>query len=152
MIPEPRFDRTPKGVKFGDVVQGQDVKATYKAGQTASVTFHAANPRNNQRTQGSYLTVEREHKINMRDKEVIAHRTIALDGDWSTKFHWRAGPDDPLDLGVSKQSIATLTWDIDSTVEAGRYRICYHGDHKIAKKAKMVPFVGCSSTFEVVSA
>eukprot|EP01034_Spumella_vulgaris_P022327 gene22328-28447_t len=151
LIPEPRFDRLPHGVHFGDVVEGQDVKESYTAGQTASVTFHAANPRNNQRTQGSYVSVEHQYNVQLRDNAVPVYRTIALDGDWSTKFHWRAGPEDPLDLGIAKQSIATLSWAIDSSVEAGNYRICYHGDHKIAKKAKVVPFQGCSSVFKVVA-
>jgi neutral ceramidase len=149
LIPEPRFDRLPVGVHFGQVVEGADVKASYTVGETATVTFHGANPRNNQRTQGSYLSVERQVTTQLRQDTVTLYRTIALDGDWSTKFNWRAGPDDPLDFGVSKQSIATLSWNIDSTVEAGNYRICYHGDHKIAKKAVTVPFVGCSSVFQV---
>jgi neutral ceramidase len=151
LITEPRFDRLPLGVKFGDVVTDKDVKSTYTAGQVAQVTFHAANPRNNQRVQGSYVSVEKQ--LDLKDGNGITlYKTVAYDGDWSTKFDWRAGPEDPLDLGVSKQSIATISWEIDSTVEEGTYRICYHGDHKVAVKATMVPFIGCSSDFTVTAA
>lgn len=144
LMPEPKFDRCPVGTRFGDVVEGKDVKDTYKINDTASVTFHAANPRNNPRVQGSYLTVEKVVTSRF-------YKTVAYDGDWSTKFDWRAGPDDPLDLGFSKQSIATLSWDIPQGTAPGKYRICYHGDHKVSKTSRIVPFVGCSSIFEVVA-
>lgn len=143
LIPEPRFDRVPKNASFGDVFPGKDVKASYKVGETATATFYAANPRNNQRVQGTYLTIEKKSKI--------GYHMIANDADWSTKFHWRAGPEDPLDFGVSKQSIAEISWDISNDITTGTYRICYFGDHKIAKLAKIIPFKGCSSDFTVTN-
>ena len=149
LIPEPKFDRVPQGASFGDVVEGLDVQSAYKPGDLVEVTFHAANPRNNQRIEGSYLTVEKKTEITKND--ITIYKTIANDGDWSTKFEWRAGPEDPLDFGVSKRSIAKLSWAIPSDAAEGTYRICYEGDHRVAKLAKNVPFRGCSSEF-VVSA
>lgn len=149
LMPEPRFDRVVDGKRFGDVVDGKDAKASYKVGETVEATFHAANPRNNQHVQGTYLTVEYQ---NVGDKR---WKTFLNDADWATKFFWLAGKEDPLDLGVSKQSQATLSWNINrEDIPAGvksdtSFRLCYHGDHKVAKLAKIVPFTGCSSTFAV---
>jgi hypothetical protein len=67
----------------------------------------------------------------------------------STKFRWHAGPEDPLDFGVSAQSVTQVTWAIPSDASEGTYRLCYFGDHKIAKTSAVVPFTGCSSTFTV---
>mmetsp|Transcript_2818 Transcript_2818/g.3022 ORF Transcript_2818/g.3022 Transcript_2818/m.3022 type:complete len:734 (+) Transcript_2818:50-2251(+) len=149
LMPEPKFDRVAKGVKFGDVVEGLDVKETYKIGETAQATFHAANPRNNQRIQGTYIEVD--YKISGEDAKKTTWKTVANDGDWSTKFQWRAGPEDPLDLGVSKQSIATISWTIPSDAKEGTYRLCYQGDHKTAKNANVIPFRGCSAEFTVTA-
>jgi hypothetical protein len=61
-----------------------------------------------------------------------------------------------LDLGLTKLSVATLSWKIDpkdipaaATAAGTTFRICYHGDHKVAKLAKVIPFSGCSSTFSI---
>ena len=78
------------------------------------------------------------------------HSVTCTLGDWSTKFMWQAGFDDPLLLGIRKQSVATLWWNISSEVSVGTYRLCYHGDHKVVKVGVAVPFSGCSSNFQVV--
>lgn len=137
------FDRTRIGARFGDVVDREDVQGSYQVGSTAKVTFHAANPRNNKKVQGSYLTVE--HKDGARWK------TVAVDGDWSTKFEWMAGPDDPLDMGLSGVSTATISWAIPSdAATAGVYRICYFGNNKDLR-GNIHDFTGCSSEFTVIN-
>ena len=141
MMPAPKFDAAPKGQSFGDIVPGYDVKSSYKIGETVSAKFVSANPRNNQRTQGTYLTVERKTKL--------AFQTIADDGNWETRFNWQGGIKDPLDFALVPFSQATITWTIPQGTIAGTYRVCHMGDHKIALKAKIIPFQGCSSTFEV---
>jgi neutral ceramidase len=143
LVPEPKFDRTADGASFGDVVKGKDVNRLYMPGETVSVTFHAANPRNNQRIQGSYLTVEYYQSDN--DTVPVAH-----DGDWSTKFRWQAGVDDPFALGFSAISYATISWQIPSDAKLGAYRICYFGDSKESADATPAPFTGCSSQFRVL--
>ena len=148
LMPQPKFDRVPKGIHFGDVVEGSDVKSSYAIGETVTATFHAANPRNNQRLQGTYVEVDMKLVSGGKDN----WKTVANDGDWSTKFQWRGGPEDPLDLGLSKQSTATLSWTIPADAKEGTYRLCYQGDHKMGKLAKIVPFRGCSSEFTVSSA
>lgn len=79
MMPEPRFDSLPHNstIKFGDVVEGKDVLSSYKlgVGEIAEATFHAANPRNNFRTQGSFMTVEK------KQKNGIKYDVVARDGE-----------------------------------------------------------------------
>jgi neutral ceramidase len=142
LMPAPHCDRAPEGTKFGDVVAGFDVQSQYAVGHIASATFHAANPRHNQRPKGTYLTVER---VLDGGRSV----TVAYDGDWETKFRWLCGPEDPLDLGFSRASNATIEWAIPSATPAGTYKLCYYGDHKICHTSKVVPFSGCSSNFDV---
>ena len=142
LMPHNKFDRVEQGFKFGDLVTGSDVRASYNKGEVVQATFHSANPRNNQRAQGTFLTVEKQKSSGRFD-------VVYTDGDWSTSFRWHAGPEDPLDFGVSAASVSTISWTIPADQEAGTYRVCYFGDHKIAKYAKIVAFSGCSSTFVV---
>ncbi|CAM9404584.1 unnamed protein product, partial [Ectocarpus fasciculatus] len=137
------FDHTPRGTSFGDVVEGLDALPSYHHGDSAVVTFHSANPRNDKRVQGTYLTVEKEGRLG-------AFHTVAVDGDWETKFHWSAGKEDPENIGLSGVSRAQITWDIPDSAAPGTYRICHHGNRRTAADHdKVVPFSGCSSTFEV---
>jgi len=136
------FDRTPLGTHFGDIVEGHDVSPSYAAGSTASAKFHSANPRNNQRLQGTFLTVEKKTRLGRWE-------VVAVDGDWETKFHWMAGKDDPLDVGLSGLSEATIFWDIPENT-SGTFRLCHFGDRRLPHDHKAVPFSGCSSEFEVV--
>lgn len=175
LMPAPHSDRVAgKGVRFGDVVKGFDAKEMYKPGDVVSVIFHASNPRHNTRPEGSYLTVEQmvnHHTIEHENRKQVPFseqgdhqifRPVAYDGDWSTKFRWQGGPVDPLDLGFSRQSNVTISWDIPKTVgkvtdgvdvvAPGIYRICYASDFKVPlTDDKIIPFRGCSSTFQVVA-
>jgi neutral ceramidase len=145
LMPEPHCDRVPQGVNFGDVVEGADVKPQYTVGQVASATFHGANPRQNQKPTGTFLTVERV----MDGGRSVA---VAYDHDWETKFNWlNSGKEDPLDLGFARESTATIEWAIPTGTAPGQYKLCYFGDHKISHTSKIVPFTGCSSVFEVVA-
>lgn len=138
------FDRAPVGKNFGDVVENKDVNPSYVGGETAKATFYSANPRNNQRIQGTFLTVEMQTHSGF-------WKTVAVDGDWDTKFHWIAGKEDPLNIGLSGVSRAEISWDIPANVKSGTYRLCHHGDRKMAHDhEKIVPFTGCSSSFSVV--
>lgn len=47
LLPEPLVDSVPVGKEFGDVIY--DANAAYKTGNTVSVKFYGANPRNNMR-------------------------------------------------------------------------------------------------------
>ena len=105
--------------------------------------FHAANPRNNQRLQDTFMTVEKKRSSGA----ITRFDTVSTDGDWSTKFEWRAGLVD--EINFAARSVATLTWEIPEDTAEGEYRVCYFGDHKIISVSKPVPFSGCSSVFTV---
>eukprot|EP00595_Chromulina_sp_UTEXLB2642_P000698 CAMPEP_0196768146 /NCGR_PEP_ID=MMETSP1095-20130614/42402_1 /TAXON_ID=96789 ORGANISM="Chromulina nebulosa, Strain UTEXLB2642" /NCGR_SAMPLE_ID=MMETSP1095 /ASSEMBLY_ACC=CAM_ASM_000446 /LENGTH=474 /DNA_ID=CAMNT_0042137325 /DNA_START=660 /DNA_END=2081 /DNA_ORIENTATION=+ len=102
LMPEPIVDKVPDTYSFGDVVPGYEPEASYKAGDQVVIRFYSANPRNNLRLQGSYLSVQKQMKI--------GYNTIATDSDWETKFHWIGGREDPLDFAFSPYSTATITW------------------------------------------
>ncbi|KAK7030958.1 hypothetical protein VNI00_013905 [Paramarasmius palmivorus] len=51
-------DNPPIGKKFGDVMADVRTSSPYRAGETAFVTFVGANPRNNLRLEGTFLSVE----------------------------------------------------------------------------------------------
>ncbi|GMF29087.1 unnamed protein product [Phytophthora fragariaefolia] len=80
-------DGVASGVSFGTVVAGSDVFREYGWGSTVRVRFHAAHPKNNLRTQGTFLEVQRWMADNNRDVGGIwvIH---ADDGDINTTFQW----------------------------------------------------------------
>jgi len=145
LMPTAHADRVPLGVNFGDIVEGKDVQASYTVGQIAKATFHAANPRHNQKPESTFLSVE-----HMLDNG--AQQTVAIDHDWETKFHWQAGKEDPLDMGFSRLSEATIEWAIPSTAQPGNYKLCYYGDYLTTLTGRVMPFSGCSSVFQVKTA
>ncbi len=128
------FDSAPLGKEFGDVIN--DVKSTYAPGATAKVSFWGANPRNNLRTQDTFLTVEK--------KANGAWQTIATDGDWETKFHW----EENLCFPTFACSRVSVEWTIPEEAANGIYRIRYFGDRKNAITG-IHPIAGQSSQFEV---
>uniref|UniRef100_A0A7S3GC45 Neutral ceramidase n=1 Tax=Palpitomonas bilix TaxID=652834 RepID=A0A7S3GC45_9EUKA len=130
-IPPVIADEVPIGKHFGDVKD--DVKAQYSKGDTVSVTFHGANPRNDLLQESTYLEVQ----LQTPTGEWVLY---ADDGDWSTKFKW--------ERHLVAQSYITVEWATDSQVEAGRYRILHRGFYKhIFGGVK--PYSGLSSEFTV---
>lgn len=140
LLPGVITDRAPIGKDYGDVLQ--DIKANVTRESEVSVVFQAANPRNDQKLGGTFLTVE----MTTGDS---AWKVVAVDGDWETKFIW-----EPHSLltgtnhGKLGESEVTVVWDIPSNAVFGEYRICHSGVHKniIGHKA---PYSGCSSNFFV---
>eukprot|EP01035_Chromulina_nebulosa_P019096 gene19096-24924_t len=111
LMPEPIVDKVPDSFSFGDIVPGYEPEASYKAGDQVVIKFYSANPRNNLRLQGSYLTIQKQMKI--------------------------GGREDPLDIAFSPYSTATITWNIPTDTSTGVYRICHYGirvDRHIASK------------------
>lgn len=104
------------GRTFGSVAI--DVKDQYIRGvDTVHVSFRSANPRNNQRIEDSFLTVD----YLLEDG---TWKTLYVDGDWSTKYVWKSDVDL---LGVS---FAEIYWTIPEVAEIGTYRICHSGTRK----------------------
>jgi neutral ceramidase len=109
-----------------------DVNSFYKSGSTVKVIFWGAHPKNNLRTQGTFLEVQRKDG----DKWI----TIFNDNDPCTIYEWKRD--------FIANSKITITWNIPTETKAGEYRICHFGDSRdISDKIK--PYTGISSTFKI---
>ena len=81
------------------------------------MSFRSANPRNNQRIEDTFLTVD----FLLDDG---SWETRYVDGDWSTRFFWKA------DLAFFGVSFAEISWHIPNDASQGIYRICHYGTRK----------------------
>jgi neutral ceramidase len=123
-------DEAPPGQRFGDLVAG--TRDRYAPGEQVLVAFVAAHPANDLRRGDTFVEVQHA--------EPGGWRTVADDGDWSTKLRWaRTG---------RRAWRITVTWDIPPTTPAGRYRICYHGD-RADRHGRLAPIGGVTEPFEV---
>ena len=130
------FDSVPIGKHFGDVTK-QPSNASCKAGDRIEVEFRTANPRNNLRTEGTYLAIQR------LANDGVAWIDVATDGNWETQFHWHRPS------ALSGVSFATIMWDIPEGTKPGTYRIQHYNAHKNVL-GKITEFVGTTNTFQVV--
>ncbi|CEL52647.1 hypothetical protein RSOLAG1IB_05852 [Rhizoctonia solani AG-1 IB] len=128
------FDASPIGKSFGSVLTDVSTSTPYKRGQTVTAVFQGANPRNNLRLEGTFMTVD----------QLIAGTwtTVRTDSHPSTKFGWLRTNSA---LGYST---VTTNWTIESTTPAGSYRITYNGNNK-PLIGSIGSFTGMSSTFAV---
>eukprot|EP00815_Leptocylindrus_aporus_P005578 CAMPEP_0116054652 /NCGR_PEP_ID=MMETSP0322-20121206/2931_1 /TAXON_ID=163516 /ORGANISM="Leptocylindrus danicus var. apora, Strain B651" /LENGTH=730 /DNA_ID=CAMNT_0003538089 /DNA_START=98 /DNA_END=2289 /DNA_ORIENTATION=+ len=115
-VPPVVFDRIGFFERFGGVID--NAKELYLQGQEAQVSFRSANPRNNQRIEGTFLSVDQLGPNNR-------WTTRYVDGDWCTKFAWHSEPNQ---LG---KSIAKITWNVPDDEVEGIYRICHYGTRKL---------------------
>ncbi|KAJ3275788.1 hypothetical protein HDV01_007255 [Terramyces sp. JEL0728] len=98
---------------FGKV--NQDVQKTYRVGDTVSVKFGCAHPRNHGYF-NKFAVVEQLVNNNWQ--------TFINDGDWDIKFMWyRTGG------GLSGTSECSVDWNVGETIPAspGQYRITTFG-------------------------
>ncbi|KAG2158746.1 Neutral/alkaline nonlysosomal ceramidase [Suillus bovinus] len=100
-------DNPPIFKHFGDVLVDVE-SSTYHAGDTVAVQFVGANPRNNLRLEGTFLTLDRQ----MNSKWVV----VRTDSHPSTTYEWNR----------TSTVLGTSTVDI----RCGTYRITYYGDSK----------------------
>ncbi|RLN51257.1 hypothetical protein BBJ28_00009689 [Nothophytophthora sp. Chile5] len=136
-------DGVASNASFGSVVDGTDALKEYRWGATVKVSFHAAHPKNNLRTQGTFLEVQRWMLDSSRSNEGVwvIH---ADDGDANTFFHWqRKG---------TFRSVGTVEWCIPEHTPLGKYRVKVNGDFKRFLSRKPAPYTGASSAFQVVGA
>ncbi|MEU9350955.1 neutral/alkaline ceramidase [Streptomyces griseoloalbus] len=125
------LDAPPVFRKFGDVLVAP--RETYRAGERAEAVFAGAHPGNDLHRGDTYLEIQRQEPDG-------AWRTVADDGDWSTRFHWKRD-------GVAASRI-TVTWDIPQGTTSGPHRIVYHGDAR-GIVGTITPFTGTSPAFLV---
>ena len=124
------LDAPPPGRRFGDVVR--EPAARYAPGHRVLVVFVGAHPNNDLHRGGTYLEVQR--------REDGTWRTVADDGDWSTRFRWSR-------WGLAASRIE-VSWDIPPGTRPGEYRVTYHGDARDLF-GRITPFRGVSRTFTV---
>ena len=126
-------DQAPIFKSIGDVVK--NANSSYNKGDTVKVKFWTGHPRNNLRTEDTFLRVQKKISGNWV--------TVADDNDWETKYKW-----DRID-GFWGTSQATIEWSIPSTASSGTYRIKHYGDKKAMGSGSVSSFTGTSRSFTV---
>lgn len=134
-------DGVASGASFGSVVAGADAQPKYRWGQTVLVRFHGAHPKNNLRTQGTFLEVQRWMADSNRTTGGVW--VIYLDdGDTNTTFTWER-------QGAFRSEVA-IEWRIAERTPVGKYRIKINGDYKHFVWRTITSYSGVSSEFLVV--
>uniref|UniRef100_U5ESX4 Neutral ceramidase n=1 Tax=Corethrella appendiculata TaxID=1370023 RepID=U5ESX4_9DIPT len=127
------FDSHPIGKPFGYVeIQPRE---QYTRGDSVSVKFISANPRNNLMHEKSYFTVE---QLEGNGKWKI----VATDANWETKFYWTRIS---TLLGTSEM---VFIWEIPESAQAGQYRIQHFGNSLALTYT--TPFQGVTNNFNVI--
>ncbi|MBL4686853.1 MAG: neutral/alkaline non-lysosomal ceramidase N-terminal domain-containing protein [Nannocystaceae bacterium] len=125
------LDDKPFGKKFGDTKQ--QPAASYRRGRVVTVRFWGGHPKNNFRTQGSFLRVQHFFDGNWFN--------VADDGSESTTYKWKRS-------GVAN-SIVTVTWRIPNDAAKGRYRIRHDGHFKNGITQTIRGYSGTTRVFAV---
>lgn len=109
------LDASPPGKALGGV--RKDALPSYQRGQKVVVSFWAGHPKNDFRTEGTFLNVQR--------REVDRWLDVANDHDPETRFIWRRWP-----LFCLPYSTATVEWRIPANIVPGTYRVSIYGEGK----------------------
>ncbi|KAA3674763.1 neutral ceramidase [Paragonimus westermani] len=143
LLPPVLLDTAPWRRNFGDVLL-QPLETYSKLDDVVQVHFVSANPRNDFRQNGTFLTVDRY------DEDSHTWLTEFTDANWETKFHWQRSGSVEWLLG---QSMAKISWQVsnsDGQCRPGRYRIQHFGTAKPSPlSSRLRPFTGTSNTFTV---
>ncbi|KAF2312612.1 hypothetical protein GH714_035228 [Hevea brasiliensis] len=129
------MDATPPGVNFGDCSSDVPKNSTFKRGDTVTVVFWSACPRNDLMTEGTFALVE---ILEGKDSWVPAYD----DDDFCLRFKWSR----PSKLSARSQ--ATMEWRIPQSATPGVYRIRHFGAAK-SFLGTIRHFTGSSSAFVV---
>lgn len=135
LLPGVVVDSTPLGVKFGDVKTDIPKNSSFKKGDTVTVVFWSACPRNDLMTEGTFSLVE---LLQGQDTWVPKYD----DDDLCLRFKWSR----PSKL--SAQSYATIEWRIPQSTAPGVYRVSHFGASKNLF-GSISHFTGSSNAFVV---
>lgn len=132
----------PGGGSFGTVVT--DAPATAAPGDTVRAEFQAGHPRNDLRTQASYVYAERERADG-------SWQVVAEDRDPELIYVWKPAiaPPVAIDLPVTGASTAEAVWTIPKNTPPGRYRLRHEAASQAAGAAAATPYSGVSSVFTI---
>lgn len=125
------LDAPPLLRKFGDVLVPP--RENYRAGERVETVFAGAHPGNDLHRGDTYLEIQHRNADG-------SWRTVADDGDWPTRFHWKRD-------GIAASKV-TITWDVPQGTSPGTYRIVYHGDAR-SLTGTVTRFTGTSPAFTV---
>ncbi|MEJ2617056.1 MAG: neutral/alkaline non-lysosomal ceramidase C-terminal domain-containing protein, partial [Ignavibacteriaceae bacterium] len=117
-------------IPFGKVET--DVGSQYKPDSTVSAIFWGAHPKNNLKTQKTFLEIQK--------KEDAKWIPIYNDHDPCTIYRW--------ERDFVANSKVTITWNIPADTKPGQYRLCHYGDFKDFS-GKIIPYLGESNGFSV---
>ncbi|SPO20031.1 related to neutral ceramidase [Ustilago trichophora] len=150
------YDNPPIGHSFGDVLEQPllsypipnsnfshptslfNGQPTTSSTSNITVTFVAANPRNNLRLEGTYFEIQR---FNTDTGTWLVERT---DGHHSTTMRWTRTNE------LHGSSKIEVGWSVEPWTKQGLYRIVYYGDRKTPFTGKIQSFEATSSEFYVV--
>ncbi|KAJ6486736.1 Neutral/alkaline nonlysosomal ceramidase [Mycena sanguinolenta] len=129
------FDAPPFLKSFGQVLVDVVTTTAYQAGQTVFAQFVGANPRNNLRLEGTFLSVD----------QLVGGvwNMVKSDSHPSTLYQWAITSD------ILGNSAVNISWTIESGTPAGTYRLRYFGDAKSLLGGSISSFTGTSSSFTV---
>jgi len=130
------MDRAGQGYQFGDVLQ--QPSPTYHRGETVEVVFVSGHPKNDYRTDGSFLVVER-----YQNQKWIP---VFVDADDETRYEWKRREGKWCWGACSK---AILSWEIGQDTPSGDYRMVHRGNQMPPLRRAPRPFVGYSEIFHV---
>ncbi|EJD08259.1 Neutral/alkaline nonlysosomal ceramidase [Fomitiporia mediterranea MF3/22] len=129
-------DNPPIFKSFGDVLSDVRTSSPYSAGETVQAWFVGANPRNNLRLEGTFLSVDQQNGNG-------AWTAVRSDSHPSTTYQWIRNDT------IIGTSTVTISWTIESGTPSGTYRLRYFGDAKSLFGGGITSFVGTSSSFTV---
>jgi len=131
------YDTAPFGFKFGDCILQPEKE--YQAGSIVKTKFVSGHPRNDLRTEDTYLTVERVENEDEKIFEVVAN-----DASLETKFLWKRTN------SLLGNSEVTIIWEIPNNVKPGNYIIRHFGAHKNFLQ-QIKSYSGQTNVFKVIS-
>ncbi|OQS05662.1 neutral ceramidase [Thraustotheca clavata] len=134
-------DSVPFGTSFGDIVNDVSPKNPegFHIGDTVKVTFYGGHPKNDLRTQSTFLEIQRFYPHDNGGYWKI----VADDADENTFYHWKR-------IGVMVSHI-TIEWKIKPGTPQGKYRIKHTGNCKPDWiRLQVISYHGFSSEFQVL--
>ncbi|GAC95527.1 neutral ceramidase [Pseudozyma hubeiensis SY62] len=143
------YDNPPVGKSFGDVLQQpllsyplpdsnvSSLHPTTSSLSNITVSFVAANPRNNLRLEQTYFSIQRFTPEG-------TWKTERIDGHHSTTMRWTRTNE------FHGSSVVDIGWDVEPGTKEGLYRVMYHGDRKTPFTGKIQPFEAVSNEFYLV--
>lgn len=125
------FDDKPLMQRWGQTLSQPN--SNYQKGQVASAVFRGAHPKNNLRSEDSFLKVQRYESGKWID--------YLDDSDFDTTYTWQRE-------GIAYSKII-IDWRINEDTPAGTYRLTHNGDWKNGWTRKIKPYSGVSNTFTI---